>query len=283
MQCFRLAGLWSQRCMLLGFFLIVLAGVHICLDVAGFDYLTEAGAVAAQVEFSIPPALSVLQQQDSSNPTGGQHQDRHMTAFDYCNGGPYLTAADGSPDVGQLPGVIVLAKYCQVPLAADLGTLQQQGQQEQQQFANRVAAVRCTVGQGVAVLCGTHPELGPEWLDPCGESNAVEGPKPHEPATDSAAAAAATVGAGVSQQQAQAQLSSSGLQVLVQDAVASSTAVVGTSSSSSEAQAMPVVCRDAALAAHAQQLRQALQASQAGRDLLLCSLLYEALPQHRRE
>jgi hypothetical protein len=249
--------------------------------VAGFDYLTEAGAVAAQVEFSIPDALSVLQQQDSGNPSGGQNQHTQLTAFDYCNGGPYLTAADGNPDIEQLPGVTVLAKYRQVPLAADPGALQQQGQQGQQQFAKRVAAVRCTVGQGVAVLCGTHPELGPEWLDLCGESNAVEGPKPHGPVTDMAAAAGATVGAGASQQQAQAQVTSSGLQVLVHDAVASSIAPAGTSSSRKDVQAMPVVCGDAALAAHAHALRQALQASQAGRDLLLCSLLYEALAQHR--
>lgn len=251
------------------------------------------------MEFSIPQALSVLQQQESSNSAGEQqHQDqqhRHVTAFDYCNGGAYLTAADGNPDIEQLPGVTVLAKYCQVPLAADPDalqqqgqqqaqvSLQQQGQQEQQQFVKRVAAVRCTVGRGVAVLCGTHPELAPEWLDPCGGSNAVEGPKPHEPVTDSMPAAAATVGVGVLQQQAQAQVASSGLQVLVQDAVASSSVPAGTSSSSSEAQAMRVVCRDAALAAHAQLLRQALQASQAKRDLLLCSLLYEALAQHRRE
>lgn len=30
----------------------------------------------------------------------------------------------------------------------------------------RIAAVRCAVGKGVAVLCGSHPELLPDWLTP---------------------------------------------------------------------------------------------------------------------
>lgn len=30
----------------------------------------------------------------------------------------------------------------------------------------RIAAVRCAVGQGRAVLCGSHPELLPDWLTP---------------------------------------------------------------------------------------------------------------------
>jgi hypothetical protein len=80
------------------------------------------------------------------------------------------------------------------------------------------------------------------------------------------------------------------LQTLVQDAAPSRTAVVATSSSDGSSQqqqeqqqqqAMPVVCRDVALAAHAQQLRQELEAVQAERDLFLCSLLFEALPQYR--
>lgn len=29
------------------------------------------------------------------------------------------------------------------------------------------AAVLCEVAQGRAVLCGTHPELHPSWLEPC--------------------------------------------------------------------------------------------------------------------
>lgn len=57
------------------------------------------------------------------------------------------------------------------------------------------AAVRCTVGAGTAVLCGTHPELGPRWLrqsqsDSAGGIDDGDGP-----------AAADTPGAGVSTDQ----------------------------------------------------------------------------------
>jgi hypothetical protein len=270
---------------------------------AGFDYLTEAGAVAAQLEFQVPQALSELLQQQRTlqQPQGqqgqvlhtvlpvavqSQHdpclngtaglQDRLATTLDYCNGGPYLTALDGNPDIDQLPGVTVLAQYCQVPVAAASPV-----QQQHQEYARRVAAVRCSVGRGVAVLCGTHPELGPEWLDPCGESNARQGPQPHE-------AAPAGAAASIPQQQGQHNLqqqraAGNTLQTLVQDAVGSAVATESKSSSrgGSAGQVMPVVCRDVALAAHAQQLRRQLEASQAGRDLLLCSLLYEALAQCR--
>lgn len=291
------------------------------LCVAGFDYLTEAGAVAAQVEFKIPEPLQTLQeQQDSdlqslqgSNGTGAQQQADHrwMTTYDYCNGGPYFTAADGSPDIDQLPGITVLAQYCQMPLAAAAhATIQQpqdqqqgqqqvlpqldQQQQQQQNFAKRVAAVRCSVGKGVAVLCGTHPELRPDWLDPCGESNAVQGPQPHETvAAGSCAAASATpkLGGSIPQQQQlvqqkqqesqqqSLQAAAGGVQLLVQEAVGPSAA--STATNQADGQSMPVVCRDVMLGAHAQQLRQQLQASQAGRDLLLCSLLYHALAGHR--
>jgi hypothetical protein len=254
---------------------------------AGFDYLTEAGAVAAQVEFSVPQQLSsLLDQQDrssssSSGMTAGQQKDdsRWVTAFDYSNGGPVLLAADGSPDLEQLPAVTVLARYGQLPPSAAAALAQpghQQQVQQRQSAAGRVAAVRCAVGKGVAVLCGTHPELGPEWLDPCGESNAAQGPQPHEAAPSSQLAqAAAGAGASIPQQQREReQQAGSALQVVVDDAVGSSLR------SSGEGQT--VVCQDVALAAHAQQLQAQLRASQAGRDLLLCSLLYHALARHMR-
>jgi hypothetical protein len=268
--------------------------------------------VAAELEFKVTPALSdLLQQQHTlqqvqerqgqvlhavqpgavqpqleqqSNGAEGL-QDRLVTTLDYCNGGPYLTALDGSPDLDHLPGVTVLAQYCKVPVAA-VDPVQQQ----RQEYARRVAAVRCSVGRGVAVLCGTHPELGPEWLDPCGESNARQGPQPHAPA----AAARGVAAASILQQQGQhdmqqEQVAGSTLQTLVQDAVGSAFAIGSSSSNSSSGgsgsgssqQVMPVVCPDIALAAHTQQVRRQLEASQAGRDLLLCSLLYEALAQCR--
>lgn len=252
---------------------------------AGFDYLTEAGAVAAQVEFSVPQELSaLLDQQDcsssSSEMAAGHEEDgrRWITTLDYANGGPVLLAADGNPDLRQLPSVTVLARYGQLhqPSAAP-GPAQpaHQQQRQRQDATGRVAAVRCAVGKGVAVLCGTHPELGPEWLDPCGESNAAHGPQPPEAPTSSPSAQAAAAGASIPQQQReQGQQVGSRLQVVVEEAVGSSLC------SSGEGQT--VVCRDVALAAHAQQLQAQLRASQAGRDLLLCSLLYHALASHLR-
>lgn len=227
-------------------------------------------------------------------------------AYDYCNGGPYFTALDGSPDVDQIPGVTLLASYYHIPTAAatadrqpgadgPAGPAQQptgNGQQQQQQqvqqegFVRRAAAVRCGVGQGVAVLCGTHPELDPHWLDPCGESNAAQGPQPHtqQPQTDQAAAD--TPGSDtppLPQQMQETQAALGGRQVVL----AQETALGSRSDPAAEArqlgdssgpeQMMPVVCRDIALAAHAQQLRRELQACQGERDLLLSSLLYAAL------
>lgn len=76
---------------------------------------------------------------------------------DYCNGGPVFCP---DPDPGQDPGdpdtsgpspIRVLAEY------EDLG--------------GAIAAVRCAVGSGCAVLCGTHPELAPHWLDAACEAD----------------------------------------------------------------------------------------------------------------
>lgn len=253
----------------------------------------------------MPQELSDLQQQ--LEPTAHQRSASNSTApqehtalivYDYCNGGPFFTAQDGSPTVDNLPGVSLLAEYCQVPVGMPAAPHQQQNEQKQQQqdppagqqYARRAGAVRCSVGDGVAVLCGTHPELGPEWLDPCGESNAVQGPQPHEAAAPAAAAAEVANASPPQLQQLQQQAKGQGsncLQTLVQDAAPARTAAVASSSSSDgsgqqqQRQGMPVVCRDVALAAHAQQLRQELEAVQAGRDLFLCSLLFEALPQYR--
>lgn len=37
----------------------------------------------------------------------------------------------------------------------------------------RIAAVRCQVGQGRAVLCGSHPELLPDWLTPATQTSVL--------------------------------------------------------------------------------------------------------------
>ncbi len=66
---------------------------------------------------------------------------------DYINGGPAFVSLDGTSLLHQPPnGVQVLATY------PDRG--------------DAAAALLCAVGQGRAVLCGTHPELHPSWLEP---------------------------------------------------------------------------------------------------------------------
>lgn len=72
--------------------------------------------------------------------------DTNEEVLDYSNGGPLFLNPAGGIELHGLVGVEVLATYKEMPGAA--------------------AAVRCTVGQGVAVLSGTHPELGPHWLRP---------------------------------------------------------------------------------------------------------------------
>jgi Biotin-protein ligase, N terminal len=60
---------------------------------------------------------------------------------DYVNGAPCFLP-DSSEDLGN-GTVVVLARYDDTGLPA---------------------AVRVSAGQGVAVLCGSHPELDPSWL-----------------------------------------------------------------------------------------------------------------------
>ena len=88
------------------------------------------------------------------NRTGSAPRDRER-CVDYCNGGPVFCP---DPDPGRNPtdpdpaaAFRVLAEY------KDLG--------------GAIAAVRCAVGGGRAVLCGTHPELAPHWLDAACEAD----------------------------------------------------------------------------------------------------------------
>lgn len=209
----------------------------VLLCTAGFDYMTEAGAVAAHVQFQVPAALldqaqqlqqDVQQQQAAAGYGPQQQQRRHhrqqagnmaraqkdissasgswCTTRDYCNGGPMFVTRQGDVHLDALPGVAVLATYSRLlhrpclhsSLAQPQGLsrLQEQPQEslvdkedgssstaDQSQahvegghacqggtVSPPAAAVRCQVGQGVAVLCGTHPELEPHWLDVCGRS-----------------------------------------------------------------------------------------------------------------
>lgn len=85
--------------------------------------------------------------QDSSLGTGtdpsGSSGGVWDHCLDYCNGGPFFRS-DGE-EVEEGLGVSVLARYTGI--------------------GGRAAAVKCLVGKGVAVLCGTHPELSPHWLE----------------------------------------------------------------------------------------------------------------------
>ncbi len=98
---------------------------------AGFDYESERGAVSAPIRF-----LSSV---------GGSDWE---SCLDYVNGGPLWMMDDtddtsvfriNSVNHSRLQGVDILATY--------------------EDLKHAVAAMRCRVGRGVAVLCGSHPEL----------------------------------------------------------------------------------------------------------------------------
>ena len=71
---------------------------------------------------------------------------------DYSNGGPWFDV--NGVGNGAQPSFQVLATYAQ--------------------HEDRPAAVACSVGFGVAVLCGTHPELHPDWLLPPAGRSAID-------------------------------------------------------------------------------------------------------------
>lgn len=281
----------------------------------GFDYQTEAGAVAADVQFAVPPALAEQLQPYSSTLL---QQDSHSSwcfTHDYSNGGPFFVTQDMQLDLSQLPGVQVLARYCALPdrhgftFSRQQQVLQQQGELQPppgvhhngEAGAQAAAAVRCSVGSGVAVLCGTHPELEPRWLDVCGWS--TERPRtgshhstPAEQAvpvasggSSSTAAAAAAAGAGRSSSRtAQPALA------VLEDAVAAgqiplhalqpqqqhspdAAVLAGSGASGADVGQGLMACEDVQLAQHTEALRRMLAASQEQRDLFLSCLLYEVL------
>lgn len=98
---------------------------------SGFSYESERGAVCARIRFT--------------SSLGGSDWE---TCLDYVNGGPLWMMDDtddtsvfriNSVNHSRLKGVDVLATY--------------------EDLHHAVAAMRCRVGRGVAVLCGSHPEL----------------------------------------------------------------------------------------------------------------------------
>jgi biotin--protein ligase len=118
----------------------------------GFEYATEAGAVAARLRWRRPGADSWA-----------------GAALDYCNGGPVFVGADGGPVPDEGEGYSVLARYDLPPPPPSSSAAAHAA------AAGGVAAVACAVGAGVAVLCGTHPELAPaaRWLPDALELAAV--------------------------------------------------------------------------------------------------------------
>jgi hypothetical protein len=280
------------------------ARVLLLLLFAGFDYQTEAGAGAADVQFTVPPPLAQQLQQQGRTLLQENSSTNWCFTHDYSNGGPLFVTHDMQPDVSGLSGVQVLATYCALP---DRHGLKLSGQQQQQQHnavagIQPAAAVRCSVGAGVAVLCGTHPELAPHWLDVCGWS--TERPRTgshHSTAAEqaasasfagrqaSAAAAAAGAGAGNSSRSAQPALAvldsavaagkSSSRALQQQQEQHSTTAAVRGSSRTSDVRIGEALkgCEDVQLAQHTEALRRVLAASQEQRDLFLSCLLFEVL------
>lgn len=174
---------------------------------------------------------------------------------DYCNGGPLFTSPSGGEDwaPGEVPGVQVLARYVGLP-PSNLERLRPGGSQAVASSSaglaaavSAVAAVRCSVGHGAAVLCGTHPELEPRWIDTCGLTQArmaAEHAQPSSPLSVSGS------------------MSSEG---------EGSPAHGGVTAVSAES------CPDTQLARHSAALHAALEKEQEGRDGLLRTLLVAAL------
>jgi hypothetical protein len=280
---------------------------------AGFDYQTEAGAVAADVQFAVPPALAEQLQQRSSTLLQQDSHSNWCFTHDYSNGGPFFVTQDMQLDLSQLPGVQVLARYCALPDRHGFTFSRQQQEQQQQREqqpgvqhngdagAQPAAAVRCSVGSGVAVLCGTHPELEPQWLDVCGWS--TERPRTGSHRSTSAeqavpvasggrgstAAAAAAAGAGGSSSRtaqpalavlenavAAGQIPSHALQPQQQHS-ADAAVLAGSGASGADVGQGLMACEDVQLAQHTEALRRMLAASQEQRDLFLSCLLYEVL------
>jgi hypothetical protein len=262
----------------------------------------------------VPPALvQQLQQQDSPLIQQGSISNSSSSSswcftYDYSNGGPFFITQDRQLDIAALPGVQVLATYCALPDRHNLEPSKQQQQRllQQQQFGTpacntvtgiqAAAAVRCSVGSGVAVLCGTHPELEPQWLDVCGWSTERPRASTHgstsaavaqtvttAAGSTAAAAAAAAPRSGDSSRSTQPALAvldsmvAAGVPALQQQQEQQSTAAGSGSPSGAAVHRSLKFCEDVKLAQHTEALRRVLAASQEQRDLFLSCLLYEVL------
>jgi len=142
--------------------LALFPGVALGAVVPGFRYETEAGAAATKLRWR----------------TAREVEWREC--LDYCNGGPVFVLRGGSgsgssggeeaagrvPDKCEVAGVAVevLARYHREEDAASSSPSSSPAVAAAAEGG--AAALRCRVGKGVAVLCGTHPELRPAraWL-----------------------------------------------------------------------------------------------------------------------
>ena len=122
----------------------------------GFCYQSESGAVACPVRFKLSktraaqPRAENASQSPSVGAAVANKSPSWSLCHDYSNGGPWFVLDKGS---SYNETVRQIAVYAGV--------------------ADRTAAVACKVGQGVAVLCGTHPELHPDWLLPAEDCTAA--------------------------------------------------------------------------------------------------------------
>lgn len=234
----------------------------------------------------------------SSRPQQPWHAGGWISTTDYCNGGPVFLTPQGSTDLAAMGGVRILAWFTALPalpaqpLAAgspaaapaaqpdapaappatapalqDAQAVQQAGSQGGAAGGAAVAApaaVCCSVGRGRAVLCGTHPELHPSWLDACGRSEY--------------ALSAADVEAAAAVAAAEAGLSAGGGTSAAAEQVAGGGPVGGQPACALHASASAADRAAAArLEQHTAELRQRLLQQQPQRDLFLASLLVAAL------
>lgn len=263
-----------------------------------------------------------------------------LNTMDYCNGGPFFHAAHGSLALEHMKDVTVLARYASLPGAAAAAAVATQHcelleasiDQGQWQSASSnpleghgtgnhatapngamehgigwqlgpAAALRVNVGMGVAVLCGTHPELEPEWLDASGSTGQVEkvhadgasaqpsgmqqdtrnalGPSmavctgatnaAANGATHAAASSKSQSAAGVAEQDRHSTLGSIGT---VNSSMHSSSQPCD-EKEPWEGADQPIACT--ALSQHSAELKHSLTAAQPERDLFLSCLLLAAL------
>lgn len=185
----------------LGFF----PGVALGAVVPGFRYETEAGAAATRLAWRRGRSESA-----GEGKAEEQEQQEHWSeCLDYCNGGPVFVLRGGSSSSSSAAAAVLLPDECEVEdvavevLARYRGGSGGSGGDASSSSsspavaaaaAGGAAAVRCRVGKGVAVLCGTHPELRParEWLRAPASGNGNNGGGEEEEEEKRSSAAGAT-------------------------------------------------------------------------------------------